>query len=49
MKYILTIMFVGLIFMIFWVPICVITWNWDENENGFSDVMEGVCRLFDLD
>jgi hypothetical protein len=47
MKYVLAFVFLFVIALVFWVPICLITWKWDDN--GSDELGEAVFKLFGID
>ena len=48
MKYIVFIVFA---LIIFWLclPIWIITWEWDQETNGWLSITDGLCDMFGID
>lgn len=48
MKYIVCIVFALIIFCLC-LPIWIITWKWDEDENGWTSITNGLTDMFGID
>jgi hypothetical protein len=48
MKYIIFTVFALVIFCLC-LPIWLITWKWDDNENGWYSIIDGLSDVFGID
>jgi hypothetical protein len=49
MKYIIYIVFIIIIAFVFYLPILLISNNWDRESNGWDKILEGLGNLFKID